>query len=85
MTRWTASTTRTASSRLARLALAFEEPGVVDRERRAVGRDLEQVAVVVGEVARGERADVQDADDAALDEQRDAEEASGCPSRAGSG
>ena len=47
---------------------------MVDGERRAVGRDLEERAVVVGEVAGGERADVEDADDAAFDEEGDAEE-----------
>ena len=61
--------------RLARTPLAFEEPGVVDRERGAVGRDLQEVAVLGREVAGGERADVQDADDAAPDDERDAEEA----------
>ena len=61
--------------RLARTLLAFEEPGVVDRERGAVGRDLQEVAVLGREVAGGERPDVQDADDASADEQWDAEEA----------
>ena len=51
------------------------ELGVVDRERGAVGGELEQVAVGRGEVARREGADVEDADDAALDEERHAEEA----------
>ena len=47
---------------------------VLDRHRDAVGRELEQLGLVVGEAAGGEAADVQDADHAALDEQRDAEQ-----------
>ena len=60
--------------RLARVALARVELRLRDRERGAVGGQLQEVAVVVGELARGEAADVQDADDAALDEERDAEQ-----------
>ncbi len=60
---------------LARTPLAFEEPGVVDRERRAVGRDLQEVAILGREVAGRERADVQDADHASAHEERDAEKA----------
>ena len=43
-------------------------------QRRPVGDELEQVAVGGGELARRERADVQDAGDLALDQQRDAEQ-----------
>ena len=53
--------------------LGEEQLGVVDRQGGAVAGPLEQVAVLVGEVARGERADVQHAEHAALDDQRDAE------------
>jgi hypothetical protein len=48
---------------------------LLDGERGAVAGQLEQVALVAVEDARGEAADVQDADDAALDEERDAEQA----------
>ena len=43
-----------------------EQPGLLDGEGGAVGGELEEVAFVGGEVARGEAADVQDADDARL-------------------
>ena len=59
--------------RLGQAALLVQ-PRVLDRHRDAVGGELEQVALVGGEVARGEAADVQDADHAAFDEQRDAEQ-----------
>ena len=73
--RWSASATRRCSYSSAwSIASAARSAASWSRSRSAVG-----------EVARGEGADVQDADDAALDEERDAEEASGCPSRAGAG
>ena len=50
------------------------ELGVLDGQGGAVGGVLEQVAVLAGEDARGEAADVHDAEDAAFDEQRDAEQ-----------
>ena len=43
---------------------------VLDRDRGAVGGELEQVALLVGEVPRRQRADVQHPDHAPLDEQR---------------
>jgi hypothetical protein len=58
---------------LARVALVRVELRLRDRERGAVGGELQEVAVVVGELARGEAADVQDADHPALGEQWDAE------------
>ena len=60
--------------RLARHALLPEEPGLLEGEGGAVGGELEEVAFVGGEFAWGEAADVQDADDGAFDEQRDAEQ-----------
>ena len=48
---------------------------MLDRDGGAVGGELEQVAFVGGEGARGQAADVQDAEDAVLGEQRDAEQA----------
>ena len=60
--------------RLAGETLLGEQPGLFDGEGGAVGGELEEVAVVGGEVAGGEAADVQDADDAALDEEGDAEQ-----------
>ena len=74
-----------ALRRLARVALALVELRLLDRERGAVGGELEEVAVVVGELARGEAADVQDADDAALRRAAGRRAGTGCPSRAGSG
>ena len=62
---------RSAASRATRSRV---EPRLLDGECGAVGGELEEVAVVVGELAGGEAADVQDADDAALDQQRDAEQ-----------
>ena len=53
----------------------LEQLGVLDRDRGPIGGELEQLAVVGGEVARGEAADVQDAEHAAGDEQGDAEQA----------
>ena len=50
------------------------EHRVVDREGGAVGGDLEELGVGVGELARRERADVEDAEDPALDQERDAEQ-----------
>src|SRR4051794_15781377 len=64
---------RCALGPLARELLAFVQEPVLDRERGAVGRELEQVAVVDGELARRQRAHVHDAEHAALDEERDAE------------
>ncbi len=64
-----------AAERARRRALLLERAGVLDAQRRAVGDELEEVAVGVGEPARGEGADVQDAGDLALDEQGDAEQA----------
>ena len=58
----------------ARRALAPVQLRVLDRQRGAVGGVLEQLAVLVGERARGERAHVQHAERAPLDEQRDAEQ-----------
>jgi hypothetical protein len=47
---------------------------VLDRDRGAVGGELEQVGLAVVEVAARERADVHHADHAPLDEQRHAEQ-----------
>ena len=58
----------------ARYSLLLEQAGVLDREGGAVGGELEQVALVGAEDARDEAADVQDADDAAFDQQGDAEQ-----------
>ena len=58
----------------ARLALRLEEGCVVDRQCGAVGDELEEVDVVLRELARSEAADVQHADRHALDEQRHAEQ-----------
>ena len=55
-------------------AALMERPRALDRRRGAVGGELEQLGVGVGEFARRERADVQHADHGALDEQRDAEQ-----------
>ena len=55
-------------------ALLLVQPCVFDRERGAVGGELEQVAVVGREGAAREAADVQDAQHAAFDEQRNAEQ-----------
>jgi hypothetical protein len=62
-----------ALERLGHPAL-LEQLGVLDRRRRAVGGELEQLLVLRGELAEGEGADVQYADHAALDQQRDAEQ-----------
>ena len=56
------------------VALLREQVRVLDGERRAVGGELEQLAVVGRELARGQAADVQHAERPALDEQRDAEQ-----------
>ena len=50
------------------------EAGLFDGEGGAVAGELEEVAVLVGEVAWGEAADVQDAEDGAFDDQGDAEQ-----------
>ena len=55
-------------------ALAAVEACLFDGEGGAVAGELEEVAFVVGEVAWGEAADVQDAEDAAFDDQGDAEQ-----------
>ena len=55
-------------------ALAAVEACLFDGEGGAVAGELEEVAVLVGEVAWGEAADVQDAEDAAFDDQGDAEQ-----------
>ena len=55
-------------------ALGLVDAAVLDRERRPVGRQLEQVHVPVGELAGRERADVDDPDHVAVDEQRHAQE-----------
>ena len=47
---------------------------MVDRDRGSVCGELQQVDVVDGELPRHERADVEDADDAAAHEQRHAEQ-----------
>ncbi len=54
-------------------ALLVEERPL-DREGGAVGGELEQVALAGAEAAADEAADVQDAEDAAFDQQRDAEQ-----------
>ena len=51
-----------------------EQPRAVDRRRGLRGRELQQRRVGVGELARRDRADVQHAEDGALDEQRHAEQ-----------
>ena len=51
-----------------------EEARAVDRGRGLRGGELQERRVGVGELARRERADVQDAEDGALDEQRHAEQ-----------
>ncbi len=55
-------------------ALLLEQVRVVDRQRGAIGDELEQLAVAGRELARGQAADVEDADRAPPDEQRDAEQ-----------
>ena len=61
--------------RAAMLAIErVEEPRAVDRRCRLAGGELEQRRVVIGELARRDRADVQHADDDALDQHRDAEQ-----------
>ena len=55
-------------------SLALEESAVLDRERCAVGRELEQLGLLLGELTRRQGPDVDDADDAAADEQRRAQE-----------
>ena len=75
VTRWSDSSRRVAASAASRaVPLAEQQAGLLDRQRGAVRGELEQVALLVGEHARGEAADVQHADDAALHEQRDAEQ-----------
>ena len=54
-------------------SLALEESAVLDRERCAVGRELEQLGLLLGELTRRQGPDVDDADDAAADEQRRAQ------------
>ena len=53
---------------VARLQRAMIQPRIVERERHAVGHELEQVQVVVRELARRRRVHVHDAEQAALDE-----------------
>ncbi len=55
-------------------SLALEESAVLDRERCAVGDELEQLGLLLGELTRRQGPDVDDADDAAADEQRRAQE-----------
>ena len=52
--------------------LGFEQAGVFDCQRRPVRRQLKKLDVVLRERPRLERADVQDAEGLAADEQRDA-------------
>ena len=54
-------------------ALLLEQP-CVDRERRPVGDELQQLGVVVRERSRSEGADVQHADRVAVGDERDAEQ-----------
>ena len=58
---------------LARGALGLEEPRMLDRERRPVAHELQQLDLVVVEGARPERADVEDAADLPLHDERHAE------------
>src|SRR5581483_1888771 len=55
-------------------ALRLEEARVVDRERRAVGDELQQLDLVLPELPRLERADVEDALDLSLADERHAEQ-----------
>ncbi len=50
------------------------QPRALDARGRAGGSDLEHREVTLDELPRGQRADVQDADQIALDDQRDAEQ-----------
>ncbi len=58
---------------LAGAALGLEEARVLDRDGGAVARELQQLDIERAEVARRQRADVEDADHVAGDEQRDAD------------
>ena len=49
-------------------SLALVESAVLDRERCPVGRELEQLGLLLGEFTRRQGPDVDDADDAAADE-----------------
>ena len=62
-----------ALERVGQAALALRQ-AAEDRERRAVGGALEQFLVVVVERALGERPDVQDSHDGALDHERHAQQ-----------
>ena len=57
----------------ARPSLGLEQPRVLDRDGGTIRRELEQLDVGADEAPRRQRADVEDADDVACDEQRDAE------------
>jgi hypothetical protein len=59
---------------LARGAFGRECAGVLDRERGAVGGELQELRVGRRELARPQRADVEDADRLPADEQRHAQE-----------
>ena len=65
---------RGAVGLLAGGALGREEHRVVDRQGGAVGGDLQELRVGVGELARRQRPDVEHPEDATLDEERDAEQ-----------
>ena len=60
--------------RLARRALGLVEPGVLDRQRHAIARELQQLRVVRRERSRRERPDVEHARHLALDHERHAEQ-----------
>ena len=59
----------------ARRPLRLEGPGMRDRDRDAVGGQLEQVDLVPRELSPLQRADVEDADRPAVEDERDAGEA----------
>ena len=58
---------------LARGALGLEEARMLDRERGPVGHELEQLDLVLLEVAQMKRADVENASHVSLHDERDAE------------
>ena len=58
---------------LARRALGLEQARVLDRKRRPVGDELEQLDLIVLEGAEPERADMEDAAHLSLHHERDAE------------
>ena len=75
--RWVSATSVTAwmcSSRVAGRALRLVQACVVDRDRGPVGHHLQQLDVIRVERAGNERADVEDAYDPRLDEERHAEQ-----------